>query len=136
MPHVPRKFNLDDYQIESGRIRKENGYVVNEADRMDTVIGQYKSYILPVTTAGVLVEDPSTMEPLAGRHSVYVVNDSSAVVFANMDTVPVVGFSSLTIFSGEAILYNIDPHAPREIFVRTEAFDTTVRVIEVGAEME
>lgn len=136
MPHIPRKFNLDEYQIESGRIRKENGYAVNEADLMDSVIKNYDSFILTVSTMGVLVKNPSNTNAMIGRHTVFIINDSSALVFGNMDTVPEVGFQSLTIFSGESVSFILDPHIPRDIFVRTEQFSTTVRVIEIGGEVE
>jgi hypothetical protein len=87
---------------------------------------------ITVTAAGVEVKAGS--EILAGRRKVYVVNDSSKLIYLG-DTP---GFDpasgSLICFSGEAIGFELSPNrvgGPFRLWAKTDEGTTTIRAAEV-----
>lgn len=132
MTHLKKKNNIGEYQVKSGRMIKENGDVVNVADRVDSVNYNDAIYNLVVTPSGSLVVNPTTGEPLENRHTVRIVNDSSTLVFLTFDEpTPEPGFLNITIFSGMAVDIRLSQTTPRDLYLISE-IDTEVRVVEVN----
>lgn len=121
----------NSYRYRTGRTIKEDGEVINFGDLLDTVVhdGTLISRIT-VNPQGVEVKAGAT--PLVGRHTVYIINDSSALIFIGFDTIPVVGsITPIVLFSGESIGIRLEAHTEKRIFAITREYVVPIRIIEV-----
>lgn len=147
-PINPSNDSLNHYQVESGRMERENNEVINEADawasvvrsldvvqeRTDTVTGDSAVNVhFPVTTAGVEVRVGGS--PLAGRHTLVIANDSTTIV-SIAEGVNAPFADAVKLFSGQAIQISLDPTIVTTWYLRTEFFSTEVLLIEAKGDTD
>lgn len=80
-----------------------------------------------VTTSGVEVKVGAS--PLAGRHTVTLINDSSAMLSFSVGTNATFA-NSIKLFSGAAVQLSLNPNENVPVYVRAPYFNTTIGIIE------
>lgn len=122
-----------------GRILDANGNPITSANPLP-ISGIFATGILPgsgarstsfpITTTGVPLRIGATQVPK--RRCLMISNDSSTNIFINADPAFPAG-TSFMLVSGQLIQVLLDPNNPREIYAKTNYFNTTVTLFEVGA---
>jgi hypothetical protein len=112
---------------------KENGQTVNVADRVDAVaITTLKDTNFLVTTAGV--EAKVGADPLFRRHTLAVINNSSAIVAVAFGTNEPYQ-DDVFLLSGQAFQVSLAADFTTPIFLRTEEYDVEVTIIEISSQL-
>lgn len=84
---------------------------------------------IPVTGAGALAKVEA--DPLLNRHSVYVVNDSSFIIFI-AETQDAPQNQRLALPSGSSLEFSLNPSIVTPIWIFSPFFDLNIDVIEVA----
>ena len=134
MTEKDRRFwNLTEYQAKSGRMIKENGQTVNVADRVDAVaVTTLKNAAFLVTTAGVELKVGA--DPLTRRHTVAMINDSSAIIGVSFGALDAYD-DMIEVLSGQAFQVSLAADFESPIYLRTEEYDTFVEIIEISSNL-
>lgn len=88
-----------------------------------------KNLNFSVTTSGVEIK--ASTSPLANRHTIIVINDSSTMISLSLGINDTFGNSS-KLFSGQAVQISFSPDQYIPIYARIPYFATTVGIIEVA----
>lgn len=76
-------------------------------------------------------------EPLDGRHTMYIINDSSSLIYLSTQSSFNIEDGAIILFSGEVLSFSFDPNPPIDdppisIYGKVEENTADIRILEVN----
>lgn len=88
--------------------------------------------VASITVSQTPLEVKVGAQPLEGRHSIEIVNDSSFLVYLGFASDMTVGVNTILINSGSKISLNTNPNANVPVYVVSPDLDVEIKIVEIN----